>query len=196
MSVSHIADWRLPGCTQACWPRNHDPEAHESYGYRQAMQRPTSLTIEANGIHIDLRTQTVTVDGTVAPLTGREWEVLAYLARTPDQWCNTRDLTHDIWGDIVESRPGTNIRITVARLRARLGHRPDLILNRAQFGYMLRTDPTLPLPVANIPERRTGGQWARGYDACQWCKRTDRVHQARGLCALCYERQKRAGKWI
>ena len=32
-------------------------------------------------------------------------------------------------------------------------------------------------------------RWARDWDCCQECGRTDRPHEGRGLCRLCYKRQ-------
>lgn len=42
--------------------------------------------------------------------------------------------------------------------------------------------------------RHTLGQrWSRKYDRCQQCGTTDRRHDARGLCSLCYQRSNRDG---
>lgn len=40
-------------------------------------------------------------------------------------------------------------------------------------------------------------RWARGFDSCFYCGRSDRPHNAHGLCQTCYKRweAKRRGHW-
>jgi hypothetical protein len=55
------------------------------------------------------------------------------------------------------------------------------LLNRGQGG---EGPPTLP-----------AGRWARDYDACTACGRTDRIHASEGLCTACNNRERhRAAK--
>jgi hypothetical protein len=84
----------------------------------------------------------------------------------------------------------------MSRLRLRLGGLRDILLARPGFGYMLRSGPDHPLPVARIAPSRISDRWARGYDACSWCKSSERPHASRGLCRTCYARRARAGKFI
>ena len=35
------------------------------------------------------------------------------------------------------------------------------------------------------------GRWARGYDKCTDCGRTDRRHTCRGRCMICYQRERK-----
>lgn len=38
--------------------------------------------------------------------------------------------------------------------------------------------------------RLQGVRWARNYDACRDCGRTDRRHEAKGFCVCCYSRHR------
>lgn len=191
MSVHRISDWRLAGCGDACIPRSHDPQDHEAYGYRMAQERPTQTYFEIGGLAIDTSSATVIRYGDVLPLTAREWQLLAYLLDHADQWCKADDVAASIWGDAA----ATAFRVVLSRLRGKLEADRNVILHRTGFGYMLRSDASKPLPMAALPEWRAAGRWARDYDACAWCKRTDRVHRARGLCYSCHGRQKHAGRF-
>ncbi len=191
MSVMRLDEWRLAGCTDACYPRRHDPRSHESYGYRMAQENPIQTFYEIGSRTVDTVSETVTNEGAVVPLTSREWQVLVYLLRHADQWCSNSSITAHIWG----SGPEHTLTINVSRMRSKLGNARDILLNRRGFGYMLRT-MTKPLPVVRIAEPRTITRWARSYDACTWCKQTHRPHGGRGLCTRCYDRQKAAGKYL
>ncbi|MGE3267122.1 MAG: hypothetical protein AB7P40_00130 [Chloroflexota bacterium] len=52
------------------------------------------------------------------------------------------------------------------------------------------TDVTMK-PARKVAGSRTGGRWARDYDACRICGDTERPHKGQGRCARC-ERHHRA----
>lgn len=60
--LDHI-DWRLSGCGEGCRPRQHDPQAHELYGYLLALWTPPLRKIHTGPLEIDLDTHTVRLYG-------------------------------------------------------------------------------------------------------------------------------------
>lgn len=193
--VMQLNDWRLVGCGDRCFPRQHDPETHETYGYQRAIENPIPAVLASGGLLIDMATQSATMNGVPVWFTAREWQVLMHLARNANQWCTAEEIKQAIWGGFRERQEGKTVRVNIARMRAKLGVASAVILNRPCFGYMLRPDdaPGIapPAALASIASRR----WAKDQDACTWCKRSDRAHSGRGLCTTCYGRQKHAGKF-
>lgn len=197
MSVSPFAEWRREGCDDACRPRQHDPDTHEAYGYRQAVQSPPPTTLEVGDLYIDFISFTVTVSGDVVMLSKNEWSVLAFLARNVGRWCSYTALIAAVWPGSDEGHYGKSARVTIHRLRDRLGSAQGMILTRMGFGYMLVSNESPPSEsLAKPVSHRLIGRWARNYASCTWCHRTDSSHEARGLCRRCYQKQKNAGKFI
>ena len=190
MSVSQIDSWRRPGCGASCSPRWHDLEGHERYGYEQATAR--LAVVEIDGLRIDLDAGTAAIDGALVPLTGREWAVLAYLARRPGRATPSDEIERDIWGS-VGPQPGHAVRVAASRLRARLGDYGALIVNLHGRGYGLRRSLSESVRPVFVPRRAADWRWSRDHDACRRCGTTDLPHVARGLCTSCHARQHREG---
>jgi RNA polymerase sigma factor (sigma-70 family) len=57
-------------------------------------------------------------------------------------------------------------------------------------GPMRRTPAALraPTPERKPPATNASGRWARAYDRCQRCSRTEIKHAGRGLCFTCYSK--------
>lgn len=159
--------WRQSGCSDRChreqitvsgaaapeWRVYHDLPGHEQYLLKlMAESRPLGQqhgTITTGPLAVDLDAQTVTVAGTrVYPSPG-EWSLLAHLAGNLGQLCSIADLIRATWPDghyrrkrNPDDQPGDPLhalRITVMRLRARLGHQAaSLIETESGRGYRLR----------------------------------------------------------
>jgi DNA-binding response OmpR family regulator/HAMP domain-containing protein len=69
-------------------------------------QRESSV-LEAGDIRMDLRTRRVERDGREIPLTAREFEVLGYLLRHPDQVLSREQILNAVWG--YDFDPGTKV---------------------------------------------------------------------------------------
>ena len=83
-------------------------------GQRQSSQ------LEADGIRMDLRTRRVERDGREVELTAREFELLAYLARHPDQVLSREQILNAVWG--FDFDPGTKVlEVYISYLRRKLG---------------------------------------------------------------------------
>lgn len=88
---------------------------------RSPGQRQSSV-LEAAGIRMDLRTRRVERDGREVQLTAREFEVLAYLMRHPDQVLSREQILNAVWG--FDFDPGTKVlEVYIGYLRRKLGDR-------------------------------------------------------------------------
>ncbi|MDQ6774754.1 MAG: response regulator transcription factor [Actinomycetota bacterium] len=98
-----------------------------------------SSVLEAAGIHMDLRTRRVERDGRQVQLTAREFELLAYLLRHPDQVLSREQILNAVWG--FDFDPGTKVlEVYVGYLRRKLGdtEESDPIETVRNVGYRLR----------------------------------------------------------
>lgn len=119
MSVATIDSWRVAGCGRLCLPHRHSPSDHEQYGrlLERASRRHT--LVRTGPLTIDLTAEIVTLDGVELPLSRREYDVLACLARTPGCWRPRRDILTAVWGS--NHYAEGVVCAAVWRLRARLG---------------------------------------------------------------------------
>ena len=90
---------------------------------RAALRPPTqreASVLEAGNITLDLRTRRVERDGREVALTAREFELLAYLARHPDQVLSREQILNAVWG--FDFDPGTKVlEVYIGYLRRKLG---------------------------------------------------------------------------
>lgn len=101
-------------------------------------QRESSV-LDAAGIRMDLRTRRVQHGGREVQLTAREFEVLAYLMRHPDQVLSREQILNAVWG--FDFDPGTKVlEVYIGYLRRKLGATDDadLIETVRNVGYRLR----------------------------------------------------------
>ena len=94
---------------------------------RSPGQREASV-LEAADIRMDLRTRRVERDGRDIEFTAREFDLLAYLMRHPDQVLSREQILNAVWG--FDFDPGTKVlEVYVGYLRRKLAmpaeHRPD-----------------------------------------------------------------------
>ncbi|POX43145.1 response regulator transcription factor [Streptomyces sp. Ru72] len=92
-------------------------------------------SVRAGDVEIDLAGRSVTVASRVVRLTRREFDVLAFLARRPDQVHSREEILDRIWGDafLAASR---SLDVHVAGIRAKTG-RAGLVRTVRGFGYQL-----------------------------------------------------------
>jgi DNA-binding response OmpR family regulator len=105
---------------------------------RSPGQREASA-LEVGDIRMDLRTRRVQRDGHDVSLTAREFEVLAYLMRHPDQVLSREQILNAVWG--FDFDPGTKVlEVYIGYVRRKLGHgeEPDPIETVRNVGYRLR----------------------------------------------------------
>jgi DNA-binding winged helix-turn-helix (wHTH) protein len=145
--VAEIADaWKRPGCSEFCWKKPalvsgehdkrlievHDVDAHEAYA------RALSVTpvIETGPLVIDRRMCTATVCGQRIHLMAREYGLLLALAESLGSMCSREHLLARAWGSGYEHDYHV-LRVTVARLRGKLGSARNLIETNLMHGYVL-----------------------------------------------------------
>ena len=105
---------------------------------RSPGQREASV-LDVAGIRMDLRTRRVERDGHDVELTAREFEVLAYLMRHPDQVLSREQILNAVWG--FDFDPGTKVlEVYIGYLRRKLGvtDGADPIETVRNVGYRLR----------------------------------------------------------
>ena len=105
---------------------------------RSPGQRESSV-LEASGIRVDLRSRRVQRNGSDIHLTAREFEVLAYLMRHPDQVLSREQILNAVWG--FDFDPGTKVlEVYIGYLRRKLAATDDAdpIETVRNVGYRLR----------------------------------------------------------
>jgi hypothetical protein len=134
----------LPGCGATCRPDAHDPYAHELYGLGLALvcQRVGPPPIVRSGpLELDLTARRVAVGGVEVALSGREWELLVFLASPVGRFRSNEEILLAVFGVdwILGHRParrGTrvdspylhHVDLLVHRLRRKLGDAGRLVV--------------------------------------------------------------------
>src|SRR4051812_16874665 len=78
-----------------------------------------STVLEAAGVRLDLLSRRVRRDGSAMELTAREFELLAYFMRHPNQVLSREQILNAVWG--YDFDPGTNVvEVYVGYLRRKL----------------------------------------------------------------------------
>jgi DNA-binding response OmpR family regulator len=78
-----------------------------------------AISLEIGGINLDFRTREVHGSGRPVKLTAREFELLAYLMRHPDQVLSRAQILNAVWG--YDYDPGTNVLdVYIGYLRRKL----------------------------------------------------------------------------
>ena len=98
-----------------------------------------AAVLEAGGIRMDLRTRRVQRDGHQVMLTAREFYLLEYLMRHPDQVLSRQQILNAVWG--FDFDPGTKVlEVYVGYLRRKLsdGGEANPIETVRGAGYRLR----------------------------------------------------------
>lgn len=91
-----------------------------------------------------------------------------------------------LWGDVDHRR-----RVLEGQAKARTdGKRDDKAIGRKVAAAWTPERRAAHADVLRkVREVALDGRWAIEFDACLICGRTDRPHQANGLCRTCYSRQ-------
>ena len=100
-----------------------------------AQKGPEPELVRVGDVCVDLRAWTVEVAGRAIRLTGKEFEVLAVLARNLGSVVSRERIMDEVWGDayVAISR---SLDVHISGLRAKLG-RPELLRTIRGLGYRL-----------------------------------------------------------
>ena len=187
-------DFRGPGCGERCEVVRaivpgrvgrselllHDPATHERYGLLRSSRTSVvgNPVIHTGGLVIDRWERRAISYGVDLELSGREWEILDYLAANAGRYCPTPEIVGAVWG----TWPDPHIlHVFLMRLRTRLASCGHLIETRKTHGYRLRVEPPITSERAPAPVRR----WARAHDFCACCGKTRNPHVMHGRCVRC-----------
>ncbi len=100
-------------------------------------------TLDFGGLHIDLASETVELDGETLQFSRKEFDLLALLAKHPDTYFSRAALISDLWKDAPYVLDRT-VDVHIARIRGKLGKYHDLIRNKTGFGYYLDSHYDIP----------------------------------------------------
>ena len=94
-----------------------------------------SPVLEADGVAIDTRRKTASVDGKSVPLSALEYRLLRYLVHHAGKVVSQGELVEHVYG--ADREPDSNaIEVLVARIRRKVGS--DLIGTRRGLGYIVQ----------------------------------------------------------
>lgn len=102
---------------------------------RRAHRSAGPAVVEVEDLRVDLGARRVTVGGAELTLTGKEYEILAVLARQPGVAVSRQQLLDEVWGDATMS-VSRSFDVHLTALRTKLD-RPGLVATVRGFGYRL-----------------------------------------------------------
>lgn len=103
---------------------------------RALMAEVPAPTIATGPLVVDLEHRLVRVNGVQIPVTPREWELLAALARDLGKVVTQRRLLTEIWGP-AHVEDSQYLRVYVGQLRQKLGEAARLLRTEPGVGYRL-----------------------------------------------------------
>jgi DNA-binding response OmpR family regulator len=99
---------------------------------------PRISAIDVGAIHLDIGRRNAFAEGKLLQLTGREFDLLLYLARHPGDPVPRLELVQNVW-DADEIVPNV-VEVHVSRLRDKLGPHAWMVETLRGVGYRVRTD--------------------------------------------------------
>jgi DNA-binding winged helix-turn-helix (wHTH) protein len=130
---------------------------------RLALQDPAALAKHRNvepaptakrrtGIVVDLSRKRVELDGEVAPLTYKEFELLQYLVLREGRTIDRSELIASLWSVGEDDAPNERtIDVHVRRLRAKLGDYEDIVRTVRGVGYRFDRHADVSIRHASTP---------------------------------------------
>lgn len=91
---------------------------------RRGGQRGGTLSFGGEALVIDLGARDVLVDGRRVATTAREFDLLAFLARSPRQVFSRRQLLGQVWGSSDDYQDPSTVTVHVRRLRQKVERTP------------------------------------------------------------------------
>jgi DNA-binding winged helix-turn-helix (wHTH) protein len=129
----------VPGCSSLCRTVAHDPESHYLRGIIDAFVWLSPNIVRTGPLEINFSAHSAFINGMRVSISGREWEVLAYLARRLGVWCPSEEVITAIWGPTWRISPRTKfthiLNCTVYRLRKKFGEAGRLIVTQSSGSF-------------------------------------------------------------
>jgi len=108
---------------------------------RQGKGPPLAAIVQVGDLEIDMVHHMATMGGTTLPLTSREFDLLAYLARYVGKVCTHHMILKDVWGPGYGAE-SNYVRVYIHRLRKKMDDDEGRILRTVPgIGYQLVADP-------------------------------------------------------
>jgi two-component system KDP operon response regulator KdpE len=101
---------------------------------RAGTDEPSTVTV--GRLEVDLAHHTALLDGAALDLTGKEFDLLAYLARHRGKVCTHQMILRDVWG-AAYGNEAHYLRVYAHRLRRKLGDAGHLLRTQPGVGYQL-----------------------------------------------------------
>ena len=92
---------------------------------RRSAREPGAQRLEFEGLEIDPATREVKVDGELAELTAREFDLLAFLAGSPRQVFSRAQLLSQVWESSPEWQDPATVTVHIRRVRQKIEKDPD-----------------------------------------------------------------------
>ena len=102
----------------------HELEARIRAVLRRGQVTPTSGRVEVGRLSVDRTQHRVELDGDVLDLTPKEFDLLAFLASSPDQVYSREELLEHVWGSTQDWQDPATVTEHVRRLRLKLESDP------------------------------------------------------------------------
>jgi DNA-binding response OmpR family regulator len=87
--------------------------------------QPAPATVVTEGLHLDERTREVTVDGSPVELTAKEFDLLAFLVRSPRQVFSRGQLLEHVWASRSDWQDEATVTEHVRRVRHKVEKDPE-----------------------------------------------------------------------
>jgi two-component system KDP operon response regulator KdpE len=108
---------------------------------RQGQAPPLAEVVQVGDLEIDMVHHMATMGGTTLPLTSREFDLLAYLARYVGKVCTHHMILKDVWGPGYGAE-SNYVRVYIHRLRKKMDDDEGRILRTVPgIGYQLVAEP-------------------------------------------------------
>lgn len=101
---------------------------------RTASPQTESEVIGYEGLEMDLRRKSCTVDGEEVSLTKKEFEILSLMLSHRGEIFSREEILHRVWSDEVVVLDRT-IDVNITRLRRKIGRYGEHIVTRLGYGY-------------------------------------------------------------
>jgi len=114
---------------------------------------PVTVPEPKGGVVIDISRKRVTLDGEVAPLTYKEFELLQFLVLREGRTIDRQEIIASLWGDADDDETPNErtIDVHVRRLRAKLGAYEDIVRTVRGAGYRFDRHADVAIRWASTP---------------------------------------------
>jgi len=126
----------------------HEPSFARRRGGPSATEGPKRRT----GVVVDLSRKRVLLDGDVAPLTYREFELLQFLVLREGRSVERAEIIAGLWSESDADRPNDRtIDVHIRRLRAKLGDYDDIVRTVRGSGYRFDRHADVSVRFSSTP---------------------------------------------